>query len=945
MSDPIQPPPDSLSFNEIVDRSKSAKLIEELKLPSGFAEQWVATPSDQDFAWDLYTEFRTRIATQPLHYMHGKEKTALKSIYELFPMIRELIHDKGRTARNTVTLSLFMINKVVRPFTAKWDGRINPDVPLGEDDGTKFRRELDDLQVRMRSFASLLACIAEQRQYVRESESWPTKASGDSWPKKVESPKSSPRIPFGIEFHPSVPKAVAAQISQAEMEAILSRRKAIDPPVTNDPPVSKETLEDVAGLSISGGGIRSASFALGVVQELSRHNILQHFDYLSTVSGGGYLGAFLSSYLNGPPGKPSQEQVQSKDIGLGSRQLPLNRPNQLDVGQTNEEIHRAQSESAPIRHLRGHSKYLLTGGLANRLSMVVLGAFGILANLIILLPIVAGILLSVVAIRPQVIENLRQNPTPLIEQLLDDKASVWTLATIPLMIVSLSVVFSVARLLRLANVSKYWLGCVSLFVPIALLFVLWRMLPGALWQAERLFHSKQGSGFSTWFNSLASVSAVVMFLQRYWALLNANPSMSKFKRIISIVVLALFGPLFLLVCLYLLGHFTLIEPVGEFKPFWLLLSLTVGPFIFGLLFLDINQSSLHPFYRRKLCEAFLIAKKGSGESTVSNDTLKLSEMRTRNQSGPYHLINAALNAPSSDNGVMRERGTDFFLFSQAYTGSASTGYYKTTEWEKGDWRLNLGTAMAISGAAASPVMGVVPLPSAKFLLALFNVRLDFWLAVPNRPTIPLLWWTPGPWYLIRQAIGWMDETTTFVNVSDGGHIENLGLYELLRRRCRYIVVIDGECDPNLGCGAFMQAARYAKLDFGVEVDIGMDRFKPHQDGSAKYHFSFGKIRYPNLNQENQGELEGRIVYIKLSRTGNEPAGVEHYRLKNPDFPHQSTADQLFDEAQFEAYRCLGEHVAEDIFQMTPLESNQTSRSRLAKWFQQIEAKLTDPMES
>ena len=89
----------------------------------------------------------------------------------------------------------------------------------------------------------------------------------------------------------------------------------------------------------------------------------------------------------------------------------------------------------------------------------------------------------------------------------------------------------------------------------------------------------------------------------------------------------------------------------------------------------------------------------------------------------------------------------------------------------------------------------------------------------------------------------------------------------------------------------MQAARYAKLDFGVEVDIDMDRFKPHQDGSAKYHFSFGKIRYPNLNQENQGELEGRIVYIKLSRTGNEPAGVEHYRLKNPDFPHQSTADQ------------------------------------------------------
>ena len=142
----------------------------------------------------------------------------------------------------------------------------------------------------------------------------------------------------------------------------------------------------------------------------------------------------------------------------------------------------------------------------------------------------------------------------------------------------------------------------------------------------------------------------------------------------------------------------------------------------------------------------------------------------------------------------------------------------------------------------------------------------------------------------------MDEKTTFVNVSDGGHIENLGLYELLRRRCRYIVVIDGECDPKIQCGALMQAARFAKLDFGVKVKIDMTRFRTNQNGSAKYHFSFGTIRYPNL-AASQGDLEGRILYVKLSRTGNEPAGVEHYRLQNPEFPHQSTVDQFFDEAK------------------------------------------------
>ena len=142
----------------------------------------------------------------------------------------------------------------------------------------------------------------------------------------------------------------------------------------------------------------------------------------------------------------------------------------------------------------------------------------------------------------------------------------------------------------------------------------------------------------------------------------------------------------------------------------------------------------------------------------------------------------------------------------------------------------------------------------------------------------------------------------------------------------------------------MQATRFAKLDFGVEVDIDMDRFQTKQDGAAKYHFSFGKIRYPNLDPSVSSELEGRIVYIKLSRTGNEPSGVEHYRLRNPDFPHQSTADQFFDEAQFEAYRCLGEHIAEDMFKLVELNPNNTSPTRLAEWFQNIEAKLTDPNE-
>ncbi len=929
-----------MKLTEIIGETNSEDLIARLALPSELIDQWVVTETDKVFAWSLYTELRTRIATQPLHFMHGKEEAALKSMYELFPMIRSLIHEKGREASKTADLSLAMLNKVIRPFTAKWHGRIVDGVVMPEDQRTQFRKELDALQTDIRTFASLLACISLQDGYIPNTESWLT--TNTTTPNQ-NAPRRLPSIPFAIQFHPLVKPEVAKEITKAEKKAINARRDAVADPANHS--TTGNTLcdlHDVAGLAISGGGIRSASFALGVVQELSRHNVLQHFDYLSTVSGGGYLGAFLSSYLNS---RPAVHQTNKEtNIGLGSNQLPLNRPN------ANQTSHSAQAESAPIRHIRGHSKYLLTGGLQNRLSMYVLGAFGVIANLLIFLPIVATILLSVILFRPSAIDHEKTNHKRFFTAISNDEASVGFLISIPVLIISLAIVFSVARLIKREVIARCWLGIVALFVPLALLFVLWRLLPWGLVYAETVFRSKpingeERLGFSNWFTSIASLSAIIMFLQRYWALLNANPSMSKLKRGISLVVLGLFGPIFLFACLYLLAQYTLLTPLTSYSPCLVLSALTISPFVFGLLFLDINQSSLHPFYRRKLSEAFVIARRDSDETVVTNDTLKLSEMRKYNISGPYHLINAALNAPSSDNGAMRERGTDFFLFSQAYSGSASTGYFPTEKWEKRDSRLNLGTAMAISGAAASPVMGVVPLPSAKFLLAMFNVRLDFWLSVPERRTIPFLWWTPGPWYLIRQAIGWVDEKSTFVNLSDGGHIENLGLYELLRRRCRYIVVIDGECDPKLQCGAFMQASRFAKLDFGIDIDINMDRFQTKQDGSAKYHFSFGKIQYPNWTENDRGSLEGRILYIKLSRTGNEPAGVEHYRLLNPDFPHQSTADQFFDEAQFEAYRCLGEHVGHDIFKFAKIDETNTSPTKLQEWFEKIEEKLTDPYEN
>src|SRR6202035_1281987 len=121
-----------------------------------------------------------------------------------------------------------------------------------------------------------------------------------------------------------------------------------------------------AALAISGGGIRSATFALGVLAALARRNLLYQFDYLSTVSGGGYLGSFLTTFLSASDlpadGAPTTESVR---IGLGRDDLPFKR----DDG-----------EAAALRHVRHHSKYLATGRLWERLQMAFAQVYGMAMN-------------------------------------------------------------------------------------------------------------------------------------------------------------------------------------------------------------------------------------------------------------------------------------------------------------------------------------------------------------------------------------------------------------------------------------------------------------------------------------------------------------------------------------------------------------------------------------
>ena len=286
-----------------------------------------------------------------------------------------------------------------------------------------------------------------------------------------------------------------------------------------------------------------------------------------------------------------------------------------------------------------------------------------------------------------------------------------------------------------------------------------------------------------------------------------------------------------------------------------------------------------------------------------------------NYCGPYPLINTALNATTVSELDRQDRMAESFVFSPLYCGfdfsrtrSASVtknnifnfGYRPTEGYSRTDGP-TLGTAMAISGAAVSPNMGYHSSAATSFLLTMFNVRLGRWIGNPSKKTFensdPML----GLGYLLSDLSGKSDVNSDYVYLSDGGHFDNMGLYELIRRRCSYIVLGDGEQDENSICEGLANAIRRCRIDFGVEIIIDVNSVTDKEISTklSKAHFIKGTIKYPN------NSVLGTIIYIKASMTNEKTTDVREYFLKNPKFPQESTADQFFDEAQFESYRKLG----------------------------------------
>lgn len=364
---------------------------------------------------------------------------------------------------------------------------------------------------------------------------------------------------------------------------------------------------------------------------------------------------------------------------------------------------------------------------------------------------------------------------------------------------------------------------------------------------------------------------------------------------------------------------------------------------------DVNKFSLHDLYKNRLIRCYLGATRQEfrrahpftgfdEDDDLALDKLQGSGVRHALRGDarpvpvrPVHLLNAALNLTQGDNLAWQERKAASFSMSPYYcgytlgpsTGDArhsraicddappGEGYRPTSDWasrDGGNRRFSLGMAIATSGAALSSNRGRGTTAALAFLTTVFNMRLGRWSPNPRARR----WLASGPRFapvcLLLELFGYSNEARTYVHLSDGGHFDNTGVYELVRRRCRTIVLVDAAADPDRGLDDLGNLVRKCRIDFGADLRLPLEGFQSGtQAGADCSGFAFGEIDY------HDGSAPAVLVVIKPTRLALKQLAVDvfSYGKRNASFPQQPTADQFFDESQFESYRALGEGIAEE----------------------------------
>lgn len=749
--------------------------------------------------------------------------------------------------------------------------------------------------------------------------------------------------------------------------------------------------EPQVGLALSGGGIRSASYCLGVIQALAYRRALPQVDYLSTVSGGGYIGASLTYLLhqsargaaaagfkNVPKFDVSRENfpyVSYPMVGVGGTACNANMGPSTGLG--DEQLRQNEKfKGRLLRRLRQRANYLVPG---NGLTFLSLGGV-VVRNLAASLAVHVALL--VVFFQLLFLsgwfdfKTYPETPTVSLTEPFVFPASNAFLGLAGWVVVAYGllslfyVIFtrSFDNLERRGYPLSYWvrrhyeISVHCLFViAIALLVV------GGLPWVHELLARLNLTHVAGWLDVLGKadknkpaaagmVAAVVGIVGNVWGFLQARSDKKHSiptGLIVGVASVLLFFGLLLLV--YILTGWLQLNAIagGGVR------IIAIGVLVLLLLgwLPEANYVSLHRFYRDRLLELFLPDLKvihdnliaGSQEQRIAGslpgdgtllgelcrapgDSAQPGDVVNKRLRGPYHIINANIVLTASRHPRYRPRGGDNFIFSPLYCGSRATDW-KVTDRSPGSG-YTLATAMAISGAAVNPNagpggQGITRQPVLSVLMGLLNLRLGYWAPNPKRAgamngdSKGVHWIKPNLLYPgLFESFGRFNlhENARYSLLTDGGHFENLGLYELVRRRLKLIIVCDATADQDFKFADLANAIQKVRADFGAIIDIDAEQLATltpqpqdatskggREPATASRGYLIAPIRYSlRVGQEPESGREvGTLILIKATAFKGAPADLYSYRREHPEFPNQATLDQFFDEKQFDSYRELG----------------------------------------
>jgi|GEM_PF-469274 len=805
-----------------------------------------------------------------------------------------------------------------------------------------------------------------------------------------------------------------------------------------------------AGLALSGGGVRAATVALGVLEGLASRSLLQRMHYMSTVSGGGYIGSALSWFWC--QRRVEAETALAKDpkpdiprFGADSASFPfqsaMEKPPPLQ-----------EAAARNLTFLRQHGSYLTSGDGIGFAGLIMAVLRTVLLSLAVWMPLLVALFLGVEALDhwwsgAQINGELAktcQEATGVAA--LGCRPSFKVLLTVAAVIgiafFAGTVLFAfLSRMIPPATgapagrrsyslIAITTLGGLALLVHAATLFGrLYPPQPGIGAQIALEFLGVGGAWMFAW-AEFFSPSNRGYFLRRTFERLSnylvPNAVALTFIGALPIIVGSLkpdpsgptllfaLGPIGSVIALVsgvataLYGYYVkakgiipgipgqLLAVAGSllFMSGLLLFSFVIARILFQgeisqwvliaclVLFLlailvgmfgSINATGLHRFYRDRLMETFMpmtdAVDKGAARESDIADTLTVANvLRGAEERGdrPYHLVNAhAIMVNEDDNPKVALRGGDNFLISPAIIGSAATGWMRTSDYLRLQGPLTLASAMAASGAAANANAGYIGtgVTRDRFLsavMSILNIRLGLWVTNPwklaqttsssrsRRARVPT-YFRPG---LTSGILGFgHHRKARFLELSDGGHFENLGLYELVRRRLDLIIVVDAEQDKQINLSALVSSSNRIKEDFktvirflpgkGPEVFLGeetKDKY-PHGLALAKSPFLVAEIDYPakdGVGPAKDGASPaktGLLIYMKSTIVQGLDFATLGYRAINADFPHQTTVDQFFDPDQFQAYRDLGRNSCSIMATTLDLATNFDNPAELLKRYQ------------